>query len=400
MAKATPQAWSNILWAAAKLGCMEQGSVLLQQLASQPQVMTHTRPQDWSNILWAAATLHQTALDAGMKSVLTDKLKNNGHMLLQACTSNPTALQEGTTQAWSNTLWAAAVLCWYDQNLFTQGAAALAAMPPAALKPQDVSNTLYACALCAHWDDHVQQLLGQVHDLTAFTGQHLANSLYAWAVLSCTVATTTGAGQLKALGSAAASALFQEAASRPVSSFAEAEFRQLYTAHLYAQHLGLQGLPAGPVLEAARAAGWSDGKLTPSGRQKEVARALQQLGYTVQVEMKSPDGVMSADVGVNALPDGSPCSIAVEYDGQSHYVTEYSGSVTVGDSLDGPTRLRNVFLHARFPDGLVCIPWKEWVAVTKAGQQEEYLRRVVAGVLGTKVGGTLILGVQRLVATQ
>jgi hypothetical protein len=31
--------------------------------------------------------------------------------------------------------------------------------------------------------------------------------------------------------------------------------------------------------------------------------------------LTSPDGLMSADVGVTEHPDGRPCSIAVEYDG-------------------------------------------------------------------------------------
>jgi hypothetical protein len=386
MARATPQAWSNTVWAAAKLGCVEQGSQLLKRLARQPQVMTQAIPQHWSNVLWAAATLYQTAVSTSTTAEITTALQKLGHLLLQACAFNP-ALQGAKSQEVSNSMWAAAVLRWYDPGLFSQGAAALATMPPAEVKPQAVSNALYACALCAHWDGNVQQLLGGVneYDLAAFDSQALANTLYAWAVLSCAVA-TFGAEQQRAQAlSTAAAALLQEAASRPASSFIQEQLRQLYTAHLYAQHLGLPGLPAGPVLEAARAAGWSDGKLTPSGRQKEVARALEQLEYTAQVEMKSPDGLMSADVGVTSLPDGSPCSIAVEYDGQYHYVIEYSGSGSVRDRLDGPTRLRNTFLHARFPDGLVCIPWKEWVAVTKDDQQEEYIMRAMAKVLESKV---------------
>jgi hypothetical protein len=387
MARAKPQNWSNIVWAAAKLGCVEQGSVLLQQLARQPQVMTQAIPQHWSNTLWAAATLHQIAVDTTTNTGVIDMLRKGGHPLLQACASSPTALKGANSQDWSNTLWAAAVLHWYDQHLFSQGAAALAAMPPAKVKPQAVSNALYACALCAHWDGNVQQLLGRVneYDLAAFAPQALANALYAWSVLSCAVAASGAEQQRTQALSTAAAALLQEAASRPVSSFLKEGLWQLYAAHLYAQHLGIPGLPAGTVLEAARAAGWSDGTHSISASQEEVARALQQLGYTVQVEMKSPDGLMSVDVGVTALPGGSPCSIAVEFDGPYHYVTEYSGSGSVRERLDGPTRLRNTFLHARFPDGLVCIPWKEWVAVTKDDQQEEYIMRAMAKVLESKV---------------
>jgi hypothetical protein len=337
--------------------------------------------------VWAVATLHQTAVNTSTTAEITTALQKLGHLLLQACASSPTALKGANSQDWSSTLWTAAVLCWYDPDLFSQGAAALATMPPAEVKPQEFSNALYACALCAHWDGNVQQLLGRVneYDLTAFGPQDLANTLYAWAVLSCAVA-TSGAEQQRAQAlSTAAAALLQEAASQPVISFTKEGLSQLYTAHLYAQHLGIPGLPAGPVLGEARAAGWNFAEPIRSAGQREVASALQQLGYTVQEEMKSPDGVMSADVGVTALPDGSSCSIAVEFDGPSHYVTEYSGSGSVRDRLDGPTRLRNTFLHTRFPDGLVCIPWREWVTATRAGQQEEYLSKRMASVLAEEV---------------
>jgi hypothetical protein len=395
---ANPQAWSNILLAAAKLGCVEQGSQLLSKLLWQPQVLQQAQPQTWSNTLWAVATLYQTAVDT---STSADKLLKGGHLLLQACASSPTALQGAKSQAWSNTLWAAAVLRWYDQHVLSQGAAALAAMPPAEVKPQEVSNALYACAFCAHWDDNVQQLMGRVeeYDLAAFSAQALANTLYAWAVLYHLVTACGASQQHWGAWTSAARALFKEAARRDVSSFTQEGLRQLYAAHLYYQHLGTPGLPAGALLEAAMAARWSDGEPTISARQREVASVLQQLGYTTQLEMRSPDGVMSADVGVNALPDGSPCSIAVEFDGPFHYVIDNSSSNTPSsnraapvDRLDGPTRLRNAFLQARFPDGVVCIPWKEWVAASKAKQQEEYLRAALAAVLEAKVGVPFIPG--------
>jgi hypothetical protein len=70
----------------------------------------------------------------------------------------------------------------------------------------------------------------------------------------------------------------------------------------------------------------------------------------------------------------------VEFDGPHHYVTEYTASGDVIDRLNGPTRLRNVLLKARFRDGVVCIPWKEWGAADKGGQQKEYLRKAVSTV--------------------
>jgi hypothetical protein len=320
-----------------------------------------------------------------------------GSELLKQLASQPQLMPQANPQNWSNSLWAAAVLGWYSQHLFSQGSAALAALPPAEVNSQEFSNALYACALCSHWDDSVQQLLSRVqeYNVAAFDEQGLGNSLYAWAVLCC-IGPSSGTAQqhVEAL-SAAASALFQEAAARPVGSFEAQNFSQLYTAHLYAeQHLHTPGLPDGAVLTAAKAAGRSAGQeVTVSVGQREVAGALQQLGYTVQLEMQSPGGLMSADIGVTALPDGSPCSIAVEYDGPYHYVTEYTAEGSVEDRLNGPTRLRNALLQARFPDGVVCIPWKEWGAAKLSGQQEEYLRGTMAAgvdVLGTKVRDVLV----------
>jgi hypothetical protein len=367
MAGAIPQVWSNIVWAAAKLGCVEQGSVLLGQVATCLPSMNGAKPQHWSNTVWAAATLHQTAVETCTSAVITGSLQKSGRVLLEVCTSSPTALTGAISQNWSNTLWSAAVLCWYDKQLFTQGAAALAGMPTAEVEPQHLSNALYACAICAHWDDSVQHLLGRVaeYDLGAFDEQALANTLYAWAVLSC-VATTSGAAQqhLEVLRTAPA-ALFKEASSRSVGSCDVRNIRQLLVAHFIAeQHLGVPGLPAGPVLDAARAAGWTDSDPSVSTTQRKVASTLQQLGYTVQLEMKSPDGLMSVDIGITALPDGSPCSITVEFDGTYHYVATNTRSTSPSSNrtaaavhrLNGPTRLRNALLQARFTDGWCAYP--------------------------------------------
>jgi hypothetical protein len=428
---AKPQDWSNTIWAAAKLGYVEQGSVLLERLAGQPHVMTQAGPQAWANTLWAAASMYESAAGQDQQGVLARRLQHSGQLLMGALlkhfqvfdkaksqewsntlwaaaklgcveqgsvlltklAGNSQIMLKATPQAWSNTLWAAAVLRWYDQHLFSQGAAALAAMPPAHLKPQDISNALYACAVCAHWDDSVQQLIGQAeeYDLTAFNRQNLTNTLYAWAVLSC-VRTTSGASQQDQGGwISAAEPLFKDAAKRDLGSFVKEDLGQLHAAQICAEHLGIPGLAAGAVLAAARAAGWSFGKATISSRQREVGSVLQQLGYTIQLEMMSPDGLMSADVGVTALPDGTPCSIAVEFDGPCHFVTDSNSTIFTNnraaatDRLDGPTRLRNALLQARFSDGVVCIPWKEWVAATKAGRQE-YSKAALAAVLETKVG--------------
>jgi hypothetical protein len=280
-------------------------------------------------------------------------------------------------------VWAAAILGWYSQGFFSGAAAALleAMSVRGRVDPQSLSNALLACAACAHWDSHVQQLLNWIagQSLTGFTPQHLANFLHAWAVLTC-IAHKAGLDQqqLQQLGQVA-DALFKEAEGRWAQDhtvFEQKHLRQLFQAHLYAAHLGLPQQLEGGLLDQARAA-WGTGSQTISDGQKEVARALRQLGYTTQLEALSLDGLMRADIVITALPDGSPCRIALEFDGPSHYVTEYTASGDVIDRLNGPTRLRNVLLQARFSDGLVCICGREWGPATKGGQQEEYLRKVL-----------------------
>jgi hypothetical protein len=301
------------------------------------------------------------------------------------CKSLDQAMRGATPQAWANSVWAAAKLRWFDHDLLQQGVKALVGLPVASVTSQAVSNTLLACAVCAHWDSGVQQLLGRVAEMgaAAFKVQELCNSLYAWAVLSCVALDGQGSASSHPASPSpdAAALLFEEAAQRPLTAFTAENHRQLLAAHQLAQSLGMAGLPEGEVLKAAQAAGWSDGKITTNRSQHEVAETLQRLGYSAEVEGRSEDGLMSVDVVVTALPDRTPCRIAVEYDGPSHYLTP-SDSISK-HHLDGSTRLRNTLLRPRFPDGLLCVPWAEWAAMEgQQAPQEEFLRSKMAAVRG------------------
>jgi hypothetical protein len=90
---------------------------------------------------------------------------------------------------------------------------------------------------------------------------------------------------------------------------------------------------------------------------------------------------MIMDVVVTALPDRTPCRIAIMCDGPCHYLTLFGSSSNY--RLDGPTRLRNTLLRPRFPDGLLCVPWFEWDALEgQTAAQEEYLRSRLEAVRG------------------
>jgi hypothetical protein len=424
MGGATPQNWSNTVWAAAKLGCVQEGAQLLGQLTSKFDVMQSANLQAWSNMVWAVATLYEAAVGEG-SARLARELQQYGNVLLGRCLHRPDSfkgavpqdwsntllaaaklgcVEEGaqllrqltrnlhlmvgaTPQAWSNTIWAAATLRLYNQGLFKRAMQELSAMPSAAMKPQQLSNALWACAICAHWDSGVQQLLGRLRDfdLVQFNGQDLANTAWAWAVLVCLAQEDGSYGQHAQCFQQVAAALFKEAASRPVSSLTAEGRRQLYQAHLFAGYLGIPGLPAWQVLEAATQAGLTV-HITTSRRQQNVSSALKQMGYTTQLEGLSPDSLMGADIAITALPDGSPCSIAVEFDGPSHYIAELTASGASVDRLEGPTRLRNSLLSRSFPDGVVCIYWKDWVAIDgDKRSQEEYLSKALAKVVRDKV---------------
>jgi hypothetical protein len=395
MDRALPQHWSNIVWGTATLyesaatdgdvhlaGQLQQyGQLLLSRCVQTPGAMTGASHQNWSNTIWAAAKLGCV---------------KDGAQLLSQLARSMHSTTEATPQSCSNTLWAAATLRLYDQGLFTQAMQELAGMPPAAIQPQHFSNSLWACAVCAHWGSGVQQLLGRVGecDLAQFDEQHLANTSWAWAVLACLAGEDGSYDQHDLCFQQVAAALFKEAAARPVTSFSRDQLSQLYRAHLYAeQHLGIPGLPAGQVLEAARAEGLQSEVATISPGQKQVNSCLRQMGYSTQLEGLSPDSLVRADIVITALPDGRPCCIAVEFDGPPHYMTEQAASTGAADRLEGPTRLRNLLLSRCFPDGVLCIYWRDWAAAEGGKEARKgWLRKELAKLVRSKVGALVAQG--------
>jgi hypothetical protein len=384
----TAQALSNAVYGCALVGHAEGVPQLLAAVCQRPGVLSRAGPQGWSNLVWAVATLHDLAVEQRDQQ-LADDFKGYGHKLLAACASTPGALQGAKPQELSNSVWAASVLRWYDRQFFSDAAAFLAAMSDGKnMTPQNFSNTLLACAACAHWDSHVHQLLVRVQQahLPAVTEQQLANTLYAWAVLT-RIAQEAGAGQqqVQELGQVAG-ALFKEAGRRLAinhSVFINEHLCQLFQAHMYAEYLGLPQRLEGELLNKAKSA-WCGSRHTDSDRQKEVNKSLIQMGCTTQLHATSADGLMRPHIIITALPDGTLCSIAVECDGHHDFVREHSGDGAAVDRLDGRTRLRHVSLEARFPI-LLRIPPREWDAATKAGQQQEYLRRALAGAVKHRV---------------
>jgi hypothetical protein len=386
------QAISNAVYGCALAGHTEGLPQLLDAICQRPEVMEKAEPQHWANTVWAAATMLKSAVKQG-DTQLTVAFRSYGQKLLSACASSPGALQGAKPQHLSNLLWAASNLSWYDQNLFSNAAAALlrAMSDGMGITPQQLSNTLLGCAGCAHWGNDVHQLLVSVtsYDLHDFSEQGITNTLYSWAVLTC-IAREAGAGQqqVQELGQVAG-ALFEEAGRRWEQNHGvcnEVSLCQLFQAHMYAEHLGLPQRLEGELLSKARDA-WCTWSHTTSRGQQEVNSTLQQMGYTTGPHATTADGLFRPDITITELPNGTSRSVAVEFDGPSHYVREHRGNGTAIDRLNGPTRLRNVLLRPRCPDGLLFIPVDDWDAAKKAGQQQEYLSKALADALSLKAPG-------------
>jgi hypothetical protein len=292
-------------------------------------------------------------------------------------------MRGGEDESWYSAL--------YDEKIFSDVVGAFCQQIRAdrfRVVAQTISNTLLSCADCAHWDRHVEQLLLLVPscDLPSFSEQALLNTLFAWAVLTCVAKEARASHQqLQQLGHVAG-ALFKEANTRGERFVNSGDLVQIRWAHLYAELLGMPGLAPGALLQKLASVGPANASHKVRRSQKEVATVLRQMRCTVQLEQLSSDGVMPVDMIITALPFGTPCSIAVEFDGPHHYIAAHSGSKGVVYRLNGPTRLRNALERARCRDGLVCIPWFEWEPARDSEQAQEYLKKRLPLLAGLNEG--------------
>jgi len=171
MAGATSQNWANTLWACAHLG-VGDAAIINAGAAAMGEMGSRCNPQDISNALWALATLG--VRDA---SALSKLVRAMGE---RAGSSKP--------QEVSNALQALGSLKWYDAAVHSQLMAAQLRMASSS-NPQDLSNALFSCALVCHSDRstdalalHVSNL--QPQQLEQWTAQAVADTAFAWAVLS------------------------------------------------------------------------------------------------------------------------------------------------------------------------------------------------------------------------
>ncbi|CAH0376468.1 unnamed protein product [Pelagomonas calceolata] len=189
----------------------------------------------------------------------------------------------------------------------------------------------------------------------SFTGQGLANTLWAYCVLGV---------DAPAFFAAAAEALPShiDALSKDFAASS-----QLYQVFLYLQiespHQRLL-----PVLAEHRQiwldAFWND-SIRPSQSQLGVSHALNVLGWDHEDELRTEDG-LSLDM---AQPS---TKTAVEFDGPTHYLQGPDGP-----SVDGRTAFKRRLL-GRLGWTCAAVPYFEWDPLLASGATEPYLRGVLA----------------------
>ena len=280
------QNWSILLWSCARQD--ESGSGRLGQglpailRGAAPALASLTKsgsvvPQNLSNVLWAFARF--SFFDAGVVGELASAI-------VKQARDNST-----TNQDIANTLWALSKLGWYEASVYSTLTSAFEHESSSA-DPQHFSNVLLSCAEARHWDSSMEGLAELISKQSEqqwgkWNGQNLANSLYAWAVL-------TAAGPNAASASPSfksmAQQLFSQVSKRGPPAFIDLELSQLFVAHQVAVYGKLpgNGLSADAQL-LGKAGATYDANMRNlqrmvKGREiNEVAAALQHVGYEVEV---------------------------------------------------------------------------------------------------------------------
>ncbi|KAI8475173.1 MAG: hypothetical protein J3K34DRAFT_517614 [Monoraphidium minutum] len=344
---------------------------LLAALAAKAQ---QAAPQEAANALWAAAKRKADFAAAAGKGGVTGV---EAALLQLAAAVSRQQVASMKPQEVSNNLWALSEL-----RLRLPGPTALlaeAALQQApAMKPQELSNTALALARLGLHDARLfAALMGaaaQQGQRFSAEPQHTAN--LAWAV---------AVADQQQLSRAAAALCEQLARSSAWGSTVAEDRGQLWQVHLWlqeGQQAGSGGGLAG-ALSAAQlqqcAAAWEE-SLQQTARQRrtdferQVLACAQRLSCLTDCrrEARTPDGAFSVDVAATHAASGR--RLAIEADGPTHFLRP-------GGQPTGETLARNRALAAR---GYVVVPlsYWEWGPLRgDAAAQDAYLQRTVEAAL-------------------
>jgi hypothetical protein len=423
LSKLTATQWAAILSATAELSCC------------------YSIARDLTGHLEDAIRRQQKADTAGVQAWYTTvaalgavyySVNNTSHLSRNATWSFMRAvgpqLKDALSQAtgaqpWVDAVWGASKLHWYDQQLCSSAAKALASLPASEVSPDQLSKAIYAFGGCNHWDANVQELCKRAAApgvAAAMTHQQLAQCAHGWATLSCTAPAPQDNGTLKQL----AAVLFAEAASRPAGGFRQdsVEMWSLCLSNLRAQHLGWAGLPAGPLLEAAQRRAE---EVFPHAYEyfqhsiMYVIEPLKSLGYDVErtlqddgapskgtsLKLRSAQGgsgtagsEAGAYIYLTSVWDrdkilGTPPAKQMEWynsrnskgtrgsqgssDHNAHH-TEESDASHIGDAaFVGGWRIINAIARVRAEHHVVFMPESQFEGCKNKQQQREYLRNLL-----------------------
>jgi len=379
------QAASNCLWAAAKLGVRDVGTV--HALARACARVTPTFiAQNAANCIFAAATLG--IADAALL-----------WPLLCACVRLSDSFN---SQDAANSLLAAAKLAVADGAVVSALAAACDRLA-SQFNAQNAANSLYAAALLGGLvgSATVARLVGACRRTApSFTPQNAANCLWAGACLTVAdapfyeavcqavvLAPPTRVEHAQQILQAVAAS----STSASSSSFSDMRIPTDLAKLLPASVLDRCRQLLGSV--QCRSRNQAEAQPLPPPRsapQRELAATLRSLGFSVLEEAPILGGLLTVDAvfrgrhekGAISVP--GQCRVAVEFDGPTHF-PRYIGSATDGESprlslgrrpppINGSTQLRNRLLRDVAGMTLVAVPGFEWARLRSSQAQVAYIR--------------------------
>lgn len=279
-------------------------------------------------------------------------------------------LEQFTSQALANTIWAFASLRWYPARLLPSITKAIGHIV-SAMTAQELANSLWAYARFAYHPGRVLSSYLSVIEgrLDEFEGQACTNSLWALAVL-------------KATHSNAFIGLLDRYVIlvRSSSTFGELQYNQVLQAVLLAQFEERGGrvawrpevdLPEDVVDRALDA--WASQQMATqlSGFHLDVSEGLTRLGVPHRIEHLVARNLLSIDIAIIE----EDRRVAIEVDGPFHF------PVNARTPL-GHTMIRRRLLRAAGWN-VISIPWHEWFAMETWEERLTYLANLLAKADGS-----------------
>ena len=295
-------------------------------------------------------------------------------------------LQQFTSQALTNTLWAFATLRWYPARLLPCITQAMGRLVRS-MTAQELANSLWSYARFAYHPGRVMWsfLAVMCLKIDEFEAQGCTNSLWALAVLKGTHSTAF----IKLLER-------YIALEKTSISFGELQYNQVLQAVLLAQFEARGGrvawrpevdLPEDVVDRALDAWASQQTATQLSGFHLDVSEGLCRLGISHKIEHLVARDLLSIDIAV--ISDGR--FIAIEVDGPFHF------PVNARTPL-GHTMIRRRLLRAA-GWRVIPIPWYDWFSMETWDDRLKYLAHALAKADESLIG-QLKPNVKELLSTE